>query len=106
MSESLVFELPVNAAAKNASGNPFEIQGRLLDLIRDKLLPMVTLPSRDEVLAAAAEAFDKYIAAIDIPYIPNVFEPMFDQAMKQVFLQVVGRAYDAIAKAKSNPVPA
>jgi len=101
-------ELPAEASAVRvaAKGNPWQIAGSLFSLAKDKLLEAITLPSRDEVLKAAGDAFDKYVAPLDVPFIPNIIEPTFDAMMRKAFIDSVGKLYDVIAASKNSPVPA
>ncbi len=41
---------------------------------KKSFLTAITLPTREEVIKAAGEAFDKYVAPIDVPVIPNILE--------------------------------
>lgn len=96
-------ELPVEAtqARVDAAGNPWKVSGRLFRLAKDKLTELVKLPPRDVVIKEAGAAFDKYVAPIDISFVPNIIEPMVDAAMRDVFVDSVGKLYDAIAKSKA-----
>ena len=101
-------ELPVEAAVARfeARGNPWEVAGRLFALAKEKLLEAINLPPRDEVLKAAGDAFDKYVAPLDVPLVPNFLEPTFDAMMRDAFIDSVGKLYDVVARAKVAPVPA
>ncbi len=92
--EQLTFEMP--SASAQTPRNHFDAAGKLLDVIKGKLGAMVTLPPKETVLKAAADAYDKYVAPIDIPYVPNLIEPLVDEQLKQIFLTSVGRVYDAL----------
>ena len=107
MSEQFTLELPVEASAArvDARGNPWQIAGKLFDLAKHKLLEAITLPDRNEVLKAAGDAFDKYVAPLDVPVVPNIFEPAFDAMMREAFIDSVGKLYDLIARAKVAPIP-
>lgn len=41
---------------------------------------------KDEVLAALGQAYDQYLAPIDVSRVPNVIEPVFDRMAKQGIL--------------------
>ncbi len=72
--------------------------GALIDRIRDALSSLTTsLPPKDEFLRIVAEAYDKYVAPIDIPGVPNLVEPWVDSALKAIVLQQVSRIYDNFA---------
>jgi len=104
--EPFSLELPVASALsarEDAKGNPWKLSGRLFNLAKEKLLASVKLPTRDEVLKVAGEAFDKYVAPIDVPVVPNMLEPAFDAMMREVFVDSIGKLYDLVAKAKAVP---
>lgn len=89
------YELPMTAA--ELGGNQYSAAGALLDVIKRDLWDYLQLPPKDTVLAAAAEAYDLYVAPIDIPYVPNLIEPLVDQQLRSMFLASVDSLYDAIA---------
>ncbi len=62
--EPFKIELPMEAviARTDAKGNPWKVAGRLFNVAKEKLLAAITLPTREEVIKAAGEAFDKYVA--------------------------------------------
>ena len=69
--------------------------GRLLDLVKDLLAQLGdSLPPKDEFLKIVADAYDNYVAPIDIPQIPNVIEAWVDQMLKAVILKQAERIYD------------
>lgn len=105
--EVFTLELPVEAgvARVDAKGNPWKIAGRLFNLAKEKLLAAIELPTRDEVLKAAGVAFDRYVAPLDVPVIPDIVEPAFDAMMRELFIDSVGKLYDMVAKSK-QPVSA
>lgn len=97
MSEPLEFHLPY-AATKDAEAgrvSQFGATDKLLDVIKHQLAGV--LPAKDLVLKAAGDAYDKYVAPIDIPFVPNLIEPMVDAQLRSLFLGAVGRMYDALA---------
>lgn len=85
-----------------AGGNPFRLTGQLAEQIKQKLLSAIELPPREKVLAEAAAAYEKYVAPLDIPFVPNLVEPLVDARLQALFVESVGRMYDAIA-AKQTP---
>lgn len=104
--QTFELELPASWTAA-AEGNPFRITGQLLEQLKSKLTSAIQLPPRDVVINAAGAAFDQYVAPIDVPFVPNLVEPLFDAMLRKVFLDSVGRVYDAITKqAKPTPPPA
>ena len=94
-----MLEVDCANALADRNGNQFTAQGVLLDRIRELIgsIPIDKLPTKDAVLAIAGQLYDQHIAPINIPFIPDVIEPMFDSIAKGLFLRAVGAAYDAIA---------
>ncbi len=86
-----------------AGGNVYRITGQLLEVIKSKLTSVINLPPRADVITAAGDAYDKYVAPIDIPFVPNLIEPMVDAGLRKLFIDSVGRIYDAIAKPPPTP---
>lgn len=79
------------------SANPYQQMNSLLDSIRAQLQALIDgLPSKDVVLKKASEAFDQYIAPLDIPGVPNIVEPVVDKMLKEMFLQLVSALYDQL----------
>ncbi len=89
--------------AHNFSGNHLSAQGAILDRLRDRLRELVadsiTLPTKEQVLKIAGDAYDRYVAPIDIPGVPNFVEPEFDLMAKALFLRAVSAVYDSITRA-------
>lgn len=53
--------------------------------------------NRDDVIQGASDLYDRVIAPIDIPYIPNrVIEPAVDEQLKALFAKAAGELYDRI----------
>jgi hypothetical protein len=79
--------------------NQFLGQGLVLEQIKQKLRQAVEagiVPTKEQVLAMAGDLFDKHIAPLDIPGVPNAIEPWFDAIARVLFLRAVGAAYDSI----------
>lgn len=74
---------------------------RLIGRIKEQLLSLDLLPSKDVVLAACSKAFDDYVAPFDIPLIPNFIEPYVDAQLKSVFMATADRLYDAVSAKKA-----
>lgn len=73
------------------------VTDRLLDEIRRQLQKQVgSLPAKQVVLDAAAKAYDRYIAPLDIPGVPVLVEPWVDNMLKSIFLRLVAAAYDQL----------
>lgn len=47
-------------------------------------------------LQYAEQFYDKVIVNIDIPYVPNLVEPIVDKLLKQLFMYLANGAIDAI----------
>lgn len=95
----LEFRLPPQATADASRGfiSHMGVADRLLDAIRTQLDQLKdSLPTKDEVIDAAGAAYDRYVAPLDIPYVPNLFEPRVDALLKGIFLSMVDRVYDAL----------
>lgn len=72
--------------------------GALIDRIKEVLSSLtIPLPPKDEFQRMVADAYDKYVAPIDIPGIPNLVEPWVDSALKSIVLQQASRIYDNFA---------
>lgn len=79
-------------------GNQLRAGGALLDRIREWLNGLdIALPPKPEFLRIVGEAYDKYVAPIDIPGVPNLVEPWVDSALKAIVMNQASRLYDAIA---------
>lgn len=73
------------------------VAAKLIQSIERQLAKQIDrLPAKDEVLAAAGRAYDKYVAPIDIPGIPASVEPWVDQMLRVLFLRLVAGAYDQL----------
>jgi hypothetical protein len=93
--EALEFHLPVES---NEGVSQFGLADRLLRLIRDRLqpVPVPEMPPKDIVLAAAGAAYDRYVGAFDLPFVPNLIEPLVDAHLRSMFLAAVDRLYDSL----------
>jgi hypothetical protein len=69
---------------------------RLIRRVKDQLLVIDIMPTKEVVLKAASKAFDDYVAPFDIPLVPNFMEPYIDAQLKSIFMGTVDRLYDAI----------
>ena len=75
--------------------NPLEAAGELEDVILDVFQELRgVLPSKDQVLVTVGSIYDRFIAPIDIPGIPNLIEPMVDALLRRYLLSAVGALYD------------
>lgn len=54
--------------------------------------------SVDTVVAAAKQAYDKYVAPLDVPGIPNFVEPAFDAAVWMACEQGIRAIYARMVK--------
>lgn len=96
--EEIKFEVgPTYAVAGGSSESILGVTDRLLSQIRSQLQKQIdNLPSKQVVLDAAAAAYDKFIAPIDIPAVPAAIEPWVDQMLKSIFLRLVASVYDQL----------
>jgi hypothetical protein len=86
------------ALSEDFGGNQLAAAGSLLDKIK-KWLAAISgpLPSKDEFLRAVGEAYDSFVAPIDIPGVPNLIEPRIDALLRVVVLVAAGKLYDQFA---------
>jgi hypothetical protein len=94
-----VIELPVEGYESVVTANG--LVDRLVKRIKEQLLVLDILPSKEVVLAAASKAFDDYVVPFDIPLIPNFIEPYVDAQLKSIFMSTVDRLYDAVFAQKA-----
>lgn len=79
------------------NGSKLQIRKRLHDLIVDNLSD-IPLPAKDAVLAAVGAAFDRYVAPINIPWVPALLEAtVVDPFLKKLTVRFASKAYDYIA---------
>lgn len=80
------------------TGNQIAAAGALLEKVRKFLASLnVPLPNKEQFMKVVADAYDLYVAPIDIPQIPNTFEPWVDSALRSILLYQASAAYDLIA---------
>lgn len=96
---SELMSVPMLAIDSSEHGNnQVRAGGALLDKIRDFLKSISgALPPKEDFLKVVSQAYDTYVAPIDIPGVPNLVEPWVDSALKAIVLQQAGRLYDKIA---------
>lgn len=56
---------------------------------------LTSLEKKAEALEAAALFYDNYIEKFDLPYVPNIIEPLVDRYIKKVFLILASGSIDA-----------
>lgn len=77
--------------------NQAEGAGELLDAVTDLLREWRTkLPGKEEILTAVGNAYDTFIAPIDIRMVPNIIEPMVDAMLRKYLLSAVDALYDRL----------
>lgn len=84
-----------------------KVFGLGLDTLKDlapAILAIATTPEsrRGMILTLVEQFYDKYIEPLDLPWIPNVIEPIVDSGLKLLLSQLVGRAYDAFVTAEAE----
>jgi hypothetical protein len=78
--------------------DPITANKSFLDRVRELLLSMrLTLPPKDQVLKIAGDLYDRYIASINFPQIPDIAEGVFDNMAKRALLFLISQFYDRIA---------
>jgi hypothetical protein len=92
--EDLKVELQASKSNQVLAGGVF------LERIKEFLSTLkIPLPPKNEFLKIVGDAYDTYIAPIDIPGVPNMIEPWVDNALKAIILQQASRLYDQFAAA-------
>jgi hypothetical protein len=80
--------------------NQIAAAGSLVDQVKKWLSSLVgQLPSKDEVLKMVGEAYDQFVAPLDLPGVPNLIEPRIDALLRVVVLVAIGKFYDQLAGA-------
>ncbi len=98
-SEEFVIEMPVEGFSGVVTANG--LVDRLIGRVKDQLLGLDLIPSKDVVMAACSKAFDDYVVPFDIPMVPNFIEPYVDAQLKSMFLATIDRLYDAVVAKKA-----
>lgn len=83
---------------KKFGGNQIAAGGELVAKLEAALLSAVTLPTKEEFLDLVGQSYDRFIAPIDIPYVPNTIEPAFDIVLKSLCVKSASALYDRVAK--------
>ena len=92
--------MPVNTFALHSTynGNQVAAGADLIEKVREWIRGLnMPLPTKADLLKQVAEAYDAYVAPIDIPGVPYLVEPWLDSALKAIVLQQVSRIYDSFA---------
>jgi hypothetical protein len=97
MSSVLTVEL-FDLGDKDYAGNQIAAAGDLMEKIREFLKSLGgSLPSKQEFLKVVRQAYNDYVAPIDLPGVPNLFEPTVDRLLGEVVVQAASRLYDYFA---------
>lgn len=84
--------------ATATSSNQVQAAGNLIERLKEILRSTLNaLPPKAEILKIVGNAYDNYVAPLDIPGVPSLLEPWADQALKAIVLQLASAAYDEIA---------
>lgn len=59
---------------------------------------------KQAVLDAAGELFDEFIVGIKIVQVPDLVKPIVDKFARDIFIELVGKAYDEILLALNKSV--
>ena len=85
------------ASSGSVQDSVLDAAGQLLKSIRSQLQRQIdNLPPKQVVLDAAAAAYDRYIAPLDIPGVPAMIEPWVDNMLRGIFLRLVSGVYDQL----------
>ncbi len=71
---------------------------QLVVLAEQTLIELSGPEKKAEVLAALALFYDRVIGPIDLPYIPNVIEPLLDSTAKAIMLDLADKTIDSTVK--------
>lgn len=72
------------------------LNGVVLAIEESDAIQAISSPEKKEAaLKAAALFYESYIVSFDLPYVPNLIEPIVDRYIKTVFLLLASGAIDA-----------
>lgn len=97
------FVLPEQGMVAMTAGlHVYAIKDRLIAVIIERLRQYTSgdglkLPAKADFLAAAKDAFRRYVISIDIPGIGPIVEQALDEAMEAAFMKLVEALYDRFA---------
>lgn len=95
---SVAFGKETFAIEGDFGDNQFLAAGSLLDKVKSWLASIVgPLPSKADVLKFVGEAYDDYVAPLDLPGVPNFIEPRVDAMLRVAVLVAAGKLYDQVA---------
>lgn len=78
---------------------PFDIAKRLAEFFVGQLGPLVErLGGIDAVVRIAEQAYDAYVAPLDLPGVPNLLEPQVDSALRLALGAALRAAYAQIQR--------
>lgn len=66
-----------------APQDPWSLGRSLVTAVADILRDAHITVQLDDLIAAAKSAYDRQVAPLDIPWVPNLIEPMVDQLIWQ-----------------------
>lgn len=74
--------------------NPMEGVGELVDTVVDLLRSYAELlPDEESVVQAVSDVFDRFVAPVDFPRVPNWIEPWLKAKAKDIMLDMVRGFY-------------
>jgi hypothetical protein len=98
MSETSVFSAESFELQPEGLNSQLAAAGSLIEKIKKFLeQTRIALPPKDQFLKTVADAYDTYVAPIDIPGVPNIVEPWVDNALRAIVLQQSSSLYDYFA---------
>lgn len=96
--EARLAALPANASVRFAT---------LMEWILQQFDAAIDAVGVDNVVLAAHTLYDKYIAPLDVPWVPNEREPeLIDLPAKYLLARVIHGLHDRVHNAPSAPAPA
>lgn len=85
----------VAAFAASAGSTKGSVIGELAKLILDIVEKQAGIDA-DEMAAFVGQLYDRYVAPLDLPGIPEVIEPMADQVLRAALVSLVKKAIDNV----------
>lgn len=92
--------LDIDFNASDYEGDKFEATLDLRDMLRQILRVRAgQLPTKDAVIAWVQAAYDKYVAPMDIPYVPQAVEnALVDPTAKLLLTLAITMFYDKLVR--------
>jgi hypothetical protein len=94
--------MPDEHLNKYGALNVVERLHNIVNLVISRAVDMnlaITPQTIDQLIIVVQTAYDKYIAPLDIPGIPNVLEPAFDRALRNLIAPLMRAALGVLVPA-------